>query len=164
MKGIKNYCGIVLLMMLFFFTACSVSKEARTMKNTINGYWILQTIRIEGTDAKLKANVFNEADYSCFTGSSWNFISNNGMGNYTLPGTAPACSSLVRNIRWTIDEPKDGERKFQFKRLDENKNPMDDNNGYRLSVASLTDNTMQLKSAISFEGKPVNIVYNFVKK
>ena len=50
MKGIKNYCGIVLLMMLFFFTACSVSKEARTMKNTINGYWILQTIRIEGTD------------------------------------------------------------------------------------------------------------------
>jgi hypothetical protein len=41
---------------------------------------------------------------------------------------------------------------------------MDDNNGFRLSVGSISDNSMQLRSAITFEGKPGTFVYNFVKK
>ncbi len=153
-----------LLITIGLLTACSVSKQGRTMKKTIDGEWVLQTINTEGINSKFTAKVFNEADLNCFVGSSWNFVSNNSTGSYTLVGGTKGCATLQRNIRWSIYEPKDAPKEFQFKRLDENKKPMDDNNGFRLSVTMLDDNTMQLKSAITFEGKPGNIVYNYVKK
>jgi len=161
MNSRKTHAWPVLLI-VFLLTACSASKEGRTMKHTINGQWVLQTINVQGITTKFKATVFNEADYNCFIGSTWTFISNNSMGTYRLAPTA-GCTAINRNIRWSVYEPKGEEKKFQFKRLDDNKNPMDDNNGYRLSVASLTDTNMQLKSDIIFEGKPAAIVYNFVK-
>ena len=164
MKRLLNTYSIVAIAGLLFFTACSGSKEARTMKGTIKGDWLLQTVNIEGINSKIEAKVFNEADFNCFIGSTWNFISNNNMGSYTLSGSPSGCSSVTRNIRWSVYEPKGGEREFQFKRLDEKRNPLDDNNGFRLGVTTLTDNTMQLKSAITFEGKAANIVYNFVKQ
>lgn len=146
---------------LLLVTACSVSKEARTMKHTINGQWTLQNVSIQGISGAVKATVFNEADYNCFKGSVWTFVSNNSMGTYQLSATG--CPSVTRNIRWSVNEPKGEEKRFQFKRLDDKRNPLDDNDGFRLNVASLTDNSMQLNSAISFEGKPATIVYNFVK-
>ena len=158
-----NY-SIGLLITVSLLTACSASKQGRTMKKTIDGEWVLQTINTEGINTKFAAKVFNEADLNCFVGSSWNFVSNNSTGAYNLVGGTKGCATLQRNIRWSIYEPKDAPKEFQFKRLDENKNPMDDNNGFRLSVTMLDDNTMQLKSAITFEGKPGNIVYNYVKK
>ncbi len=165
MKRITSYCSVGLLIaMVAFLSACSVSKEGRTMKKTINGDWTLQTANVEGITSKLKAKIFNEADLDCFIGSSWSFNSNNSLGSYTFTGSATGCTSLKRDIRWSVYEPKDAEKEFQFKRLDEKLKSIDDNNGFRLSVASLTDNTMQLKSPITFEGKAGYIVYNFVKK
>ncbi|MEP7141659.1 MAG: hypothetical protein ABI707_02255 [Ferruginibacter sp.] len=162
MKLLKYSFGLMIIAGLL--TACSVSKEGRTIKKSINGSWTLQTVNTEGITAKFAAKVFNEADLDCFIGSSWNFISNNSSGSYTLVGGPAGCSTLQRNIRWSIYEQKDAPKEFQFKRLDEKNNPLDDNNGFRLSVTMPDDNTMQLKSAITFEGKPGNIVYNFVKK
>lgn len=155
--------GLVVLLMTFL-GSCAVSKDGRNMKKTINGSWTLETINVEGFTAKIKATVFNEADMDCFIGSDWNFIANNSMGSYTLPSTSVGCPHITRTIRWSIFEPKDAEREFQFKRLDDKKNPLDDNDGFRLSVASLTANTMQLKSAITYQSKAGFIVYNFVKK
>ena len=165
MKRIYSICSMgVIVVLLSFLTACSVSKEGRSMKKTINGDWTLQTINVEGINSKFTAKVFNEADFNCFIGSNWNFISNNSMGSYTLAVNSTSCPAVTRLIRWSVYEPKDAEREFQFKRLDDKKDPMDDNNGYRLSVTSLSDDAMQLKSSISFEGKPGSIIYNFVKK
>ena len=144
--------------------SCAGSKEARTMKSSINGTWNLETVTVEGDNSILSVKVFNEADNNCFIGSSWNFVGNNGTGSYTLMEGKGGCSMLTRKIHWTIYEPKDEEKKFQFKRLDDKGNPLDDNNGYRLSVSNLTDNTMKLTSQITHDNKPVNIVYNFVKK
>ena len=158
-----NY-GFGLIMMAGLLTACNVTKEARTIKKSINGSWTLQTVNTEGITAKFVAKVFNEADLNCFIGSSWDFIANNSSGSYTLVGGTTGCSTLQRNIRWSIYEPKDASKEFQFKRLDAKNKPLDDNNGFRLSVTMQGDNTMQLKSAITFEGKPGNIVYNFIKK
>jgi Lipocalin-like domain len=164
MNEIKIYSSIALITIISFFSACSGSKEAGTMKKTINGNWTLKTIAIEGNNSILNVKVFNEANNNCFIGSQWNFISNNSMGTYTLPpGTSDGCVASSRKIRWSIYEPKGEEKKFQFKRLDEKNNPMDDNNGYRLSMSSLTDSSMQLKSDISYEGKPVAVIYNFTK-
>jgi hypothetical protein len=163
MKCKKNYLVLSLLTVTLFFSACSTSKEARTIKSSIDGNWTLKTITIEGNPSIIRVKVFNEADNNCFVGSSWNFISNNGSGNYTIPASADGCSAVTRKIKWTIYEPKGEEKKFQFKRLDDKNNPLDDNNGYRLSIGSVTNDNMQLKSAITYEGNPVTVVYNFTK-
>lgn len=158
-----NY-GFGLLLMVSLLAACSVSKQGRTMKKSINGEWTLQTVNTEGINTQFAAKVFNEADLNCFLGSSWRFNSNNSSGSYSLVGGTKGCSTMQRNIRWSIYEQTGVSKEFQFKRLDDKLNPMDDNNGFRLGITMLEGNTMQLKSAITFEGKPGNIVYNFVKK
>lgn len=150
--------GIILL------AGCAGSKEARTMKSSINGTWNLETVTVEGDNSILNVKVFNEADNNCFIGSSWNFVGNNGTGSYTLLAGKDGCNTLTRKIHWSIYEPAGEEKKFQFKRLDDKNNPLDNNNGYRLTVNSLTDNSMKLVSQITYNNKPVNIIYNFIKK
>ena len=105
----------------------------------------LETITTEGITGVTKTNIFNEAEFSCFIGSEWNFISNNSMGTYTLVDKSKNCTPLKRFIRWSIYEPKDLPKEFQFKRLDDKKNAMDNGDGYRLAVAELDDNHMKLK-------------------
>jgi hypothetical protein len=160
---LKNYAVAVLAVLSLSLGACSGSKEARTTKKTINGDWTLAAITVEGVSGKVNAKVFNESDYNCFTGSTWNFVANNSSGSYTLPGVGSGCTAINRKIRWSIYEPAGEEKRFQFKRLDDKNNPMDDNNGYRLNIVSLTDSNMLLKSTITYENKPASIIYNFSK-
>lgn len=145
-------------------SCCSVSKEAGSIRKEINGNWMLETITTEGITGKVTATIFNEASFTCFVGSSWNFMSNNSLGNYSINASGTDCSTLTRTIRWSIYEPKGEAKKFQFKRLNDKKNAMDNGDGFRLEISQLTGTTMQLKSHILFEGKPATYVYNFVKK
>ena len=156
-------CGLIAVLLVVAFASCSVSNEARGMKKNINGNWILQTITAEGITGVVKTRVFNEADLSCFIGSEWNFISNNSMGSYTLVDKSKNCTQLKRFIRWSIFEPENAAKEFQFKRLDDKKNSMDNGDGYRLTLTEHSDNTFKLRSNIVFEGKASAIIYNFVK-
>ena len=158
-----NYC-FVLLIVTVLFTACATSKQSRLMKNAINGNWILQTINTEGSSVKFTAKVFNEADLNCFIGSQWSFNTNNSLGSYTLPGNTPGCVALQRTIRWTLVETAENPVQFQFKRLDDKRKPLDNNNGFRCTLTMADNNSMQLKSAFTLEGKEGNILYNFIKK
>ena len=144
--------------------SCASSKEGRGIKKTIDGNWILQTITTEGITGVAKTTIFNEAEFSCFIGSEWNFISNNSMGSYTLVDQGKGCPQIKRFIRWSVYEPKDMDKEFQFKRLDDKKNAMDNGDGYRLKFASIGDNNMSLRSDIAFGGSTGAIIYNFVKK
>lgn len=152
------------LFVMIALSSCSVSKEASSIKKEINGNWMLETITTEGITGKVTATIFNEASFTCFVGSSWNFMSNNSLGNYSINASGTDCSTLTRTIRWSIYEPKGEAKQFQFKRLDDKKNAMDSGDGFRLELSQLTGTTMQLKSHISFEGKPAAYVYDFVKK
>ena len=143
---------------------CTVSKEARTMKKNSSGSWILQTITTEGIVGVAKTKSFNEAEFGCFIGSEWSFIANNSMGSYTIVDTKKECPTIKRLIRWSIYEPKGEPKQFQFKRLDDKKNPMDNNAGFRLSVIQLDKTVMKLKSVITFDGHPAALIYNFLKK
>lgn len=156
--------SLIIILVTIFFSACSVTKEARSMKKDINGNWVLQTITTEGITGVVKTTVFNEAEFGCFIGSEWNFIANNSMGSYTLVDKKKECPSIKRFIRWSIYEPKDQPKEFQFKRLDEKKNAMDDGAGFRLTVVQLDNNAMKLRSEISFAGNPAAFIYNFVRK
>jgi hypothetical protein len=145
-------------------TACSASKEGRGFKKDINGNWILQTITTEGITAVAKTVIFKEADFGCFIGSEWDFIANNSMGSYTIIDTKKECPSIKRFIRWSIYEPKDLPKEFQFKRLDDKKNPLDDNDGFRFKITQLDKKSMSLQSEINFDGHPAAMIYNFVRK
>ena len=162
MKLLNN--SLIILLFAISFQACSVTKEARGIKRDINGNWILQTITTEGITGVTKTTIFNEAEFGCFIGSEWNFIANNSMGSYTIVDKAKDCTPLKRFIRWSIYEPKDLPKEFQFKRLDDKKNAMDNGDGYRLTITELGENTMKLKSDIVFSGHAGAIIYNFVKK
>ena len=164
MKHKTIYGVISLIILLSFFTACSVSKEAQTQKQIINGDWVLESINVEGLTGSFNTKVFNEASLNCFIGSNWHFFANTSSGTYNLSGTSNGCGVVRRNIKWSIYEPKNEEKKFQFKRLDDKGNGMDDNSGFRLTIASLTTMNMKLISNITIENKPGKVVYNFIKK
>lgn len=152
------------ILLILLITGCSASKEARTYKKTINGNWQLQTVVSEGIMGKIKAQVFNEADFNCFVGSSWSFNSNNSLGSYSISKNAGECVAIKRNIRWSIYEATGQPKLFQFKRLDDKLKEIDENNGgFRFTVITLDNNTMQLKSDIMFEGKAASFTYNFVR-
>ncbi len=162
MKHAAKLLGLFFI--LLFISSCSVSKEARSYKKTINGNWQLQTIVSEGITGQVKAQIFNEADFNCFVGSSWHFNDNNSLGTYTLSKNESECPSLKRDIRWSIYEAKDQPKLFQFKRLDSKLKEVDGNDaGFRFTIMKIDDNSMQLKSEIVFDGKPAAFIYNFVR-
>lgn len=156
--------SLLTVLVMIIFASCSTSKEARSMKRDIKGDWVLQTVTAEGITGVVKTSVFNEADLGCFIGSEWNFISNNSMGSYTLVDKSKSCTQLKRLIRWSIYEPEGAAKQFQFKRLDDNKNAMDNGDGYRLTVVEVNDNNFKLRSDINVDGKAGALIYNFVKK
>ena len=164
MKLSTAFCGVITALAIMTLGSCSGSKEGRTIKKSINGNWVLQTVTVEGITGVVKTTVFNEADLSCFIGSEWNFVSNNSMGSYTLVDKSKNCTLVKRFIRWSIYEPKDAAKEFQFKRLDDKKNAMDNGDGYRLTVTEHGDDNLKLRSDIVFEGRKSAVIYNFVKK
>jgi len=86
------------------------------------------------------------------------------MGTYTLVDKSKSCTQLKRFIRWSIYEPEGAAKEFQFKRLDDQKNAMDNGDGYRLTVIETNNNTLKLRSDVVFDGKSGALIYNFVKK
>jgi len=164
MKLTLAFGSLITALAMLLFTSCSVSKEARSMKRNINGNWVLETVTVEGITGVVKTKVFNEEDLGCFIGSEWNFISNNSMGSYTLVDKSKNCTQLTRFIRWSIYEPEGAAKEFQFKRLDDKKNAMDNGDGYRLIVTEINSNNFKLRSNLVFDGHSGAIIYNFVKR
>ncbi|MFT3909149.1 MAG: lipocalin family protein [Ferruginibacter sp.] len=157
-----------IILQLFFATillaSCSTSKEARSYKKTIDGSWQLKTVVTEGIMGKIKAEIFNEADFNCFIGSTWKFNSNNNLGSYTISKNEDACTGIKRDIRWSIYEPSGEDKQLQFKRLDTKLKEIDGSaTGFRFKIIQMDANTMQLRSDFTFENKPASFVYNFVR-
>ena len=153
-----------LLFIIVLISSCSTSKEARGYRKIIKGNWQLQTVVTQGIMGTIKAQLFNEADFNCFIGSTWNFNSSNSLGSYTISKNSNECSSIKRNIRWSIYEPQGAPKEFQFKRLDDKLKEIDENSGgFRFTIVQLETNSMQLKSEFQFEGKQASFIFNFVK-
>ncbi len=159
----KTNIIINLFVVIFLLASCSGSKEARTYKKTIDGNWQLQTIVTEGIMGKVKVQLFSEADFNCFVGSSWHFNDYNSLGAYTISKNENECVGLKRNIRWSIYETKGEPKLLQFKRLDDKLKQTDEGDGFRFTIMQLDNNTMQLRSNITFENKPASLIYNFVR-
>ena len=111
----------------------------------------------------MEDKIFNEADFSCFIGSEWNFISKNNRGSYTIIDRQKDCPAVTRNISWSFYESKDIPEKFVFKRLDDKNDAMDNDAGFSLTITQLEKTAMKLKTDIMLEGHPVAVIYNFIK-
>lgn len=152
------------LMAALLLSACSTSKQARSYRNMVNGQWQLQTVVSEGIRGQVKTELLNEADLSCFVGSTWMFNQNNSLGSYSINKNAGECAAVARNIRWSIYEAGSEPKLFQFKKLDSKYKEVDEGSaGYRFTILQLDKTTMQLRNDVSFEGKPVSFIYNFVR-
>ena len=152
------------LLIVFIVTSCSTSKEARTLKKTVVGNWQLKSITTEGITGKIKAQVLDEAEFNCFIGSTWRFDKHNNLGFYEISKNGAECVAIKRNIRWSIFEEAGAPKMLQYKRVDAKYKDMDEGKaGFRFTILQLTDNGMQLKSNVPFEGKTASFIYNFVR-
>jgi len=129
----------------------------------MNGNWVLETIITEGATGKIKDKIFNEADFSCFIGSEWNFNSKNNMGSYSIIDKQKDCPVVKRNINWSFPKTKDTSAVIYFKRYDDKNIPIHTETGFSLAIIQLDKTEMKLKAGMMYEGYPASIIYNFKK-
>ncbi len=161
-----NRFKLLAILSLFIVAAssCSMSKEARTYRNQVNGNWQLQTVVSEGIVGSVKVQLLNEAPLSCFVGSQWNFENKTSLGYYSIAQNAGECVAIKRNIRWSIYEAKDEPKLLQFKKVDDRYKAIEEGQaGYRFTILDLQKNSMKLRNDVQFEGKTVSFIFNFVR-
>lgn len=158
---LKKFLFLVLLT-TGLVISCSVSKSARQDRSIINGNWILNNVSYKGSPGKFTSVLFNDADASCFEGSSWFFRNNNSTGSYMLTNAAN-CYGGERFIRWAVLDREGMSSQLQFKFIDEKYKDISGGLGYRLDIETLTDQYMKLTSKVQVEGDPVTVVYEFSK-
>ena len=160
MKKILLSLSVIILLL----SSCSVTKGARDQRNLISGTWILDDVSFENNEGTFKAVVFNDADAICFEGSTWFFRDNNSTGKYTIKDGS-LCAGGERFIRWSVQERAENyNSQFRFKFIDEKLKDISGGVGYSLNIASLTADSMTLKSNVNVDGQPVTVVYEFTKK
>lgn len=143
-------------------TSCSLSKQDKSARKTIDGTWSLTKVTYD-TPGTFNSTLFDDTTASCFEGSQWTFRSNNSTGTYDIINAE--CPTGVRNIRWSSNEigKKTGVYDFKMKFTDQKKNDIQKNEGYVMSLNYLDDNSMKITQTINFEGKPFKINLNFTR-
>jgi len=159
-KYIIHIISIVLVL-----GSCKPHQEAIAAKELLlKGEWSLDKVSYT-RDGIFEVTLFNDATAECFTGSTWSFIPNNHTGSYTV--NPDVCSQTgKRNFRFTVfKSDTDGAYAFMFKHIDSKKKDIrEDNQGYRMALKKLEENTMTLIQMTTVEGKPFGIVMDFNKK
>ena len=156
MKKLALSIGIFLMIL-----SCGTSKTVRDSKKVIKGEWTLSSITYS-TAGKYNVTLLNDTSKDCFEGSTWQFIPNNNTRTYTINETS--CSTGPRNFVFTIQEvnKETGLYDFLLKPTNE-KQKSETNQGFRLSLTSLTDTMMQWQQTVSVDAKPFTITMNFKK-
>jgi hypothetical protein len=153
---------IALLIFTLCLMSCGSSKTVRVSKKVIKGDWTLNSITYNKAGT-YNVSLLNDATKVCFEGSAWQFIPNNNTGIYTIDNSS--CSTSPRNFVFTIQEvnAETGLYDFLLKPTNE-KHKSDTNQGFRLSLTSLSDEKMQWQQTVSVDGKPFTISMNFNKQ
>ena len=142
----------------FFMSACSSSKNATDLKATngkLAGKWTVSNISVDLPQGFKVTDVFDQAPFEDFKGSTWDLI-RNGKGSFTLT------NGTKEDIYWSIFG-SGNDAQFQFKKLNgaKAKNVAD---GYRLQLQSITSNSFVARSPVDVgNGKTGYITYTFTK-
>ncbi len=142
-----------------FIISCSSSKNATNLSATnahLAGTWTISNIAVDVPSGFQVTNVFDQAPYSDFQGSTWNLIKN-GNGSFTLT------NGTKENIYWSIFGKGDNAQ-FQFKKLNGQK-ARNVEEGYRLALGPISSNTFTAKSNINTGTDSTgSIIYTFTKQ
>ncbi len=143
---------------IFFMSSCSSTKNATDLKATngnLAGTWTVSDITVDVPGNFQVTNVFDEAPYSDFKGSTWNLI-RNGKGSFSLS------NGTKENIYWSTTGSGDNAL-FQFKKLNGEK-ARNVEDGYKLQLHNISSNSFIAKSPVDLgNGKTGYITYTFTK-
>ena len=154
---------VILLVLTLIFSSCGTSKVAREARKTFDGNWTLTSISYPSNAGEFNVTLFNEASASCFENSTWDFVSNNNRGTYTVSGVG--CDGDTSYFIWSIDEESTpaGIYDFLLKPTNDDFKSTTGNQGFRLNLKSLTDTNMVWEQTVSLDGSPFTIRMNFSK-
>lgn len=154
---------LTLLLLIALVTACGTSKVAKEARKTFDGNWRLSSVTYPNNPGNFNVTLFNEASASCFENSTWDFVSNNNRGTYTVTGVG--CDGDTNYFIWSIDEENTptGVYDFLLKPTNENYKSTTGNQGFRLNLKSLTESNMTWEQTVSLDGSPFTIRMNFTK-
>ena len=145
-------------MATFFVTGCSSTKNATDLRATagnLDGTWTISNISVDVPSTFKVTDVFDEAPYQDFQGSTWNLV-RNGKGSFTLT------NGTKEDIYWSING-KGENAQFQFKKLNGIKAKNVDD-GYRLQLQNIASNSFVARSPIDLgNGNTGYITYTFTK-
>ena len=156
MKKIIN--GLLVVTAMLFIVSCSSSKNATDLKasnGNLDGTWTVSNIAVDVPSTFKVTDVFDEAPYQDFQGSTWELI-RNGKGSFTLT------NGTKEDIYWSI-YGKGENAEFQFKKLNGMK-PKNVDDGYRLQLINISSNSFVARSPIDLgDGNTGYISYTFTK-
>lgn len=154
---------LILLSAVALMAACGPSKVAKEARKTFDGNWTLSSVTYPNNPGAFNVTLFNEASASCFENSTWDFVSNNNRGTYSVTGVG--CDGDTNYFIWSIDEENTpaGVYDFLLKPTNEDYKSTTGNQGFRLNLKSLTDTNMVWEQTVSLDGSPFTIRMNFTK-
>lgn len=154
---------LILFTVAAIIASCGPSKVAKEARKTFDGNWMLTSITYPNNPGDFNVTLFNEASASCFENSTWDFVSNNNRGTYTVTGVG--CDGDTNYFIWSIDEENTpaGVYDFLLKPTNEDYKSTTGNQGFRLNLKTLTDTNMVWEQTVSLDGSPFTIRMNFTK-
>lgn len=142
-------------------TSCTATRQGYERQNEraevlrMKGDWQITGVT---SDSGFLIRPFDEGvQAKCFEGSIWKLVPNNFKGSYTLNGAAD-CPSLTRNIMFDVRN-----NVFSFKKVEDGTRAKDNLAGYELQLIKSSDDAFTLQQQVPFEGRLVQVNYNFVK-
>ena len=154
----KSVPFLFLFATILFITSCSSTKNATDLKATngnLAGTWTVSDITVDVPADFQVTNVFDEAPYSDFKGSTWDLV-RNGKGSFTLT------NGTKEDIYWSTNGSGENAQ-FQFKKLNGEKARNVDE-GYTLQIQNITSNSFVAKSPVDLgNGNTGYITYTFTK-
>lgn len=152
---------IIVLVLTLSMLSCGSTKVVRNSEKDLKGNWTLTSFNYSKTGS-FKVGLFNDASTNCFEGSTWEFIPNNNSGTYQI--TDGDCETGPRKFKFYIQEIDEATGLYDFLlKPTDAKGKSDTNQGYRLKLAGITENTMQWRQTITLDGSPFTIFMNFTK-
>ncbi len=150
--------SLLIITAAWLIAGCSSSKNVEGLKATtgnLHGTWTITNITTDLPDTLHVTEVFDEAPYRDFTGSTWQ-LERNGKGSFKL------MNGTNEEIYWSIH--RNGEsQQLQFKKL----NGMKAKNveeGYRLDLMNISSNGFIARTPIDLgNGNMGYITYTFGK-
>lgn len=154
---------LILFTVAAIIASCGPSKVAKEARKTFDGNWTLTSITYPNNPGDFNVTLFNEASASCFENSTWDFVSNNNRGTYTVSGMG--CDGDTNYFIWSIDEENTpaGIYDFLLKPTNEDYKSTTGNQGFRLNLKTLTETNMVWEQTVSLDGSPFTIRMNFTK-